>query len=293
MNWGFDAPLIGPVLQRIVDTLFSSSGVGVNATGNQITLSIGTVAIRTDVVVHPTGSAIALSAGSVHRPTNVAGNLISITTGGVAISTDNDATVGVSGAAITFGIGTPTFITTTNVFPIGQEITLTAGLIHTPESVLILLVGNEITFNVGTVGINSLLARSFDASQANFQGLISDLVVEDDYDLYRSHLGGVPSGATVTDAWLTIKVSENDAEADAIIQKHITAAGISGQGQIIDGGAVTGFAQLVFQIMASETNLLVADQAYFYDIQERSDTGKMFTAEKGLLIPIGQVTDTP
>ncbi len=289
--FGYDIPLVGPVLQQISDAV-TAAGVGVNVTGSGITVSVGTVSVSGRANVSPTGNAITVSAGSVHRPTYVTGNLIGVVTGGVAVSTDNDGTVGVSGAGIAFSIGTCTFVTSTNVFPDGEDVSFSVGQAVTPQSIDVNLTGNAITFNAGDVSINNFvpLVRSFDPATANLSGSITDLVVEDDYDLETSILG-VPSGAVLEEAWLTIKEDVSDDDADAILQKVITSISVSDVGQITDTGA-SGTGNVVFQLTAAETDTLVPGQIYYYDIQVKTDTNKHSTREKGILIPVGQITDS-
>jgi hypothetical protein len=136
----------------------------------------------------------------------------------------------------------------------------------------------------------SALVRGFDPATADLAASITNLVIEDDYDLERA-IPGVPSGATLVEAWLTIKEKENDLDADAILQKIITASALANTGQILDTGA-GGTGRVLFQLTAAETNTLNAGQVYAFDVQVKTDTGKYSTRIKGWLIPIGQVTDS-
>lgn len=120
----------------------------------------------------------------------------------------------------------------------------------------------------------------------------SPLVVGDDYDVEREVVN-VPSGDALLEAWLTIKKSEFDPDADAVIQKHITETLSPGVGQITEtGDSVGAVGNLVFQLTAADTALLDPYEQYSYDIQVKTINNKLFTRESGILVPQGQITRT-
>jgi hypothetical protein len=123
----------------------------------------------------------------------------------------------------------------------------------------------------------------------NRNALISDLVIGDDYDIDRD-ITVIPVDAQLTTAWLTIKKSLEDDDSDAVIQKTINPTGDTDVGQITDPGNSDGVGHVLFQLTHDETAALEADMAYYYDIQVRTDTGKIYTPESGWIIPLAQVT---
>jgi hypothetical protein len=121
----------------------------------------------------------------------------------------------------------------------------------------------------------------------DFRDRIKDFCVGDDFDL-RCRVSKIPAGQTVTKAWLTIKIDENDLDAAAVIQKEITTANVAGVGQIEDAGA-TGTAVLRFDLTRTDTLLLTPDSPYFHDVQIKSGN-KISTPFKGMTIAKQQIT---
>lgn len=288
-----NVPLIGPVLESISELITASGGAAtVNPTGNLLSILIGNVLVSAGATVAPSGNAITLSVGTVFVPHFADGNMITINLGSVSVNAGGNISVGVTGNAIALSLGTATLVTQTNVSPIGLNIDIEVGQAVTPRNVTVNPTGLDIQFALGTAGVNEFvpLVLSFDPVTANLNGVISDLVVEDDYDLSRD-IVGVPTDQSLVEAWVTVKENETDDDGEAILQKIITTISVSGVGQITDAG-VNGTGHVVFQFTSAETNLLEAERAYFYDIQVRTNAGKTATREKGYLIPIGQVTDS-
>jgi len=121
---------------------------------------------------------------------------------------------------------------------------------------------------------------------ADLNVVINDVVCGDDYDVIRN-ITNVPVGQFVSEAWLTIR--ENHWDSDAAITKHITVT-ISGDGIIEDTGATDTLARVRFALRADETVLLHEFYDYSYDIQLKTDAGKIYTPESGILTPFASVT---
>lgn len=100
-----------------------------------------------------------------------------------------------------------------------------------------------------------------------------------DLDIQRD----VP-GITVSDplvlAWLTIKVRPTDTDVNAALQKSITTAQVVGVGQITQDGSESngnGTGSLYFQLTAADTTALGVLIRYYWDIQAKTASGKIFT----------------
>lgn len=121
---------------------------------------------------------------------------------------------------------------------------------------------------------------------ADLNAKIDDIVAGDDYDIVRD-VTNVPIGQFLVQAWLTIK--ENHWDASKIIQKVITAD-ISPSGIILDTGVGDTDAIIRFSLYASDTVNLHEFYEYQYDIQVKTDTGKIYTPESGTLVAHRSVT---
>jgi hypothetical protein len=119
---------------------------------------------------------------------------------------------------------------------------------------------------------------------------ITDPVSGDDYDILVPFTG-LPSGQTVTKAWLTVKVSLADLDAAATVQKIITTSAVAGQGQITDDGATDGTGELLFTLTPTNTRAIQATmQPLQYDVQIRTSAGKIYTLEIGTIRTVAEVT---
>lgn len=113
--------------------------------------------------------------------------------------------------------------------------------------------------------------------------LIAGTIAGDDLDIERD-----VTGITVTDplvkAWLTIKTSASILDASATVQKVITTVQVIGTGQITQDGSAgngNGTASMVFNLTAVDTALLGTTLRYFYDVQVKTSSGKIYTPDKG------------
>lgn len=122
----------------------------------------------------------------------------------------------------------------------------------------------------------------------DFHDRITDFCVGDDLDL-RFKVTKIPSGQTVAEAWCTVKEDPDDADENAVFQKHITTVNDEGIGQIEDAGAA-GTATLRFDWRKAETILFVPNEVYYHDIQIKLSGGLVSTPFKGLTFPKGQIT---
>lgn len=103
------------------------------------------------------------------------------------------------------------------------------------------------------------------------------------------YVANIPSGSSVTKAWLTVKNNISDADGAAIFQLVITPSS-SSAGQIVDTGATSGTAQLVFNVLAAQSSLLVEGQKYVYDIQVHYTTGTNDPVEEGTIYASQRIT---
>jgi hypothetical protein len=124
---------------------------------------------------------------------------------------------------------------------------------------------------------------------ADLDSVIVDFVVGDDIEIKRT-ITNVPSGTSITKAWLTIKAFAADPDANAIIQKIITTTDQPLVGQITDDGSGDQQAEVVFRVLGSETVLLTGGQTYRFDIQVKASTGRIYTPELGTITGRAQMT---
>ena len=108
---------------------------------------------------------------------------------------------------------------------------------------------------------------------------IDDVVAGDDLEITRT-ITSVPDGATLTDAWITVKEHPDDADASAIIQKAITSSDVPGTGQITDTGA-DGTGAVRFDLADTDTALIIPGRDYFWDIQVKTSGGAIYTPTAG------------
>lgn len=123
--------------------------------------------------------------------------------------------------------------------------------------------------------------------------IIEGYVAGDDLDIERD-----VTGITVTDplvkAWLTIKTSASVLDASATLQKIITTIQVIGTGQITQDGSDTngnGTASMVFNLTAVDTALLGTADRYFYDVQVKTLSGKIYTPDSGSIKMVRGYTD--
>lgn len=129
----------------------------------------------------------------------------------------------------------------------------------------------------------------------NYEGAISGFVVGDDIEIERA-VPDIPVSAVIERAWLTIKRTASNTDSNAVFQLVVTSAYAAGAGQITDIGdglgaypLGTGFVR--FEVGHNDSARMRGGRRYFYDIQVRSDSGKIATIEKGTIEGLDQITD--
>lgn len=130
----------------------------------------------------------------------------------------------------------------------------------------------------------------------NYNATISGFAVGDDLTVRRTidrSASNLATGVVIAKAWMTIKESLSDADVDAIVSKEITTTEDAGNNGHIeeDGSSVGGSADpiLRFDIQAADSRLIDANHRY-YDIQVKTDTGAVYTGEKGVIYGEPDVT---
>ncbi len=122
---------------------------------------------------------------------------------------------------------------------------------------------------------------------ANIRGFTEgdDLTIRRTINRVRS---GLAAGVTITNAWLTVKTLEADADP-GLFQKAITTSDVVGTGQIEDDGAGDVDPIVRFDLTESNTRLIAATLR-FYDIQVKTDGGARYTGESGRIIAKEEIT---
>jgi hypothetical protein len=131
----------------------------------------------------------------------------------------------------------------------------------------------------------------------DFNGRITGWVVGDPFSVERTIQfapagkpeNTFPSGTTIVQAWLTVKVNLTDLDAAALVQKIITTTNQPGIGHIENDGAGDLDFVLRFDLTAADT-LLIGNRARHYDIQIRTAADNPNTPERGLIYGKEQVT---
>jgi hypothetical protein len=119
-----------------------------------------------------------------------------------------------------------------------------------------------------------------------FTGTLS-VVAGDDLDVTRT-VTNVPTGQTLSKAWLTLKSKLTDADP-GLLQKVIVPGAVGGQGQITDTG-VSGTGSLLFQLTGGNTLALPIGIDVKYDIKVLTSAGKIYTVEQGIYLSASRVT---
>ncbi len=117
---------------------------------------------------------------------------------------------------------------------------------------------------------------------------IRDFVCGDSLRVERTILS-LPTGLTVSKAWLTIKSEATDLDAAAIVQLSITST-LTSAGQITDVGTTSGDGAVRFTLLPAQTLLLTPEQVYVWDIQILLSDGGIYTPGMGTIVGEQQVT---
>lgn len=106
---------------------------------------------------------------------------------------------------------------------------------------------------------------------------IGPVVIGDDFTIQRTYTS-VPVGVTITKAWLTIKESERQLDADALMQLDITTT-LTANGQITDADTTDGIIAMVFKLPRAKTILAKPNFDYGLDVQVKASDGLIHTME--------------
>lgn len=117
---------------------------------------------------------------------------------------------------------------------------------------------------------------------------LTNLVIGDSKRIKRRY-DELPEGYTVTVAYLTIKKSANQTDAQALVQKAITTSA-SAAGQITDASTTGGSIAMFFDLSKTDTLVFKAGVEYLYDIQVILSTGEVHTMEVNTMVWIHGVT---
>jgi hypothetical protein len=131
----------------------------------------------------------------------------------------------------------------------------------------------------------------------NFDAQISGFAIGDDIIIRRTinrSASNLPTGVTITKAWLTVKEDYADLDGAAIVSKIITTVEDAGNNGHIeeDGSASAGTANPVlrFDLLSTDTRAIGANHRY-YDIQvQTSASGAIYTGEIGVIFGVQDVT---
>jgi hypothetical protein len=118
---------------------------------------------------------------------------------------------------------------------------------------------------------------------------IKNVVIGDAIRIVRTYTG-LPSGATVSKAYLTCKKKLTLVDADALFQKEITASS-SADGHVTDATSTDGQIGMYFDIAEADTTSAKALTNYYYDVQIELSGGETHTLEIGTIGFIKGVTD--
>jgi len=118
---------------------------------------------------------------------------------------------------------------------------------------------------------------------------IGPIVIGDDFTVERTYTK-VPVGVTITKAWLTIKESDRQLDADALMQLPITTE-LTSNGQITDADTTDGAIAMVFKLPRAKTILAKPAFDYGLDVQVLASDGLIHTMELTLIYFIRGRTD--
>ena len=116
----------------------------------------------------------------------------------------------------------------------------------------------------------------------DFESTIKNFVAGDTLQITRT-ITNVPTGASLTKAWFTVKSRRTDPDSEAIIRKEVTTTDAPGTGQITDDGAGDESAAVRFDLTSTDTAKLLKGVGYSYDIQVLTDGSAVYTPEIGII----------
>lgn len=117
---------------------------------------------------------------------------------------------------------------------------------------------------------------------------LTNLVIGDSKRIKRRY-DELPEGYTIATAYLTIKKSATQTDAQALVQKAITTSA-SAAGQITDALTTGGSIAMFFDLSKTDTLVFKAGVEYIYDVQVVLSTGEVHTMEVNTMTWINGVT---
>jgi hypothetical protein len=108
--------------------------------------------------------------------------------------------------------------------------------------------------------------KTFDAEAAE-RDFLFDQGDDETFVITRENEDGSTKDITDYTFWLTLKAQKHDSDADAVVQKEVTNHTDPGNGET------------ELTLTNGDTDTL--DGSYYYDIQEKTDTGIINTLLKG------------
>ena len=115
------------------------------------------------------------------------------------------------------------------------------------------------------------------------------LVRGDIISIYRT-VNNIPSGDSISKAYLFVKAAYADADGSATFSKTVTSSNVAGTGQVEDTGSSDLSGRIRFDLTNANTTAVTADTPYYYDIQILTTLGSVFTLEIGRATWMAQVT---
>jgi hypothetical protein len=112
-----------------------------------------------------------------------------------------------------------------------------------------------------------------------------------DLDIIRT-VSVIPTGQVAADAYLRVNTPTGSTQ---LFEKHITSTLIAGQGQIEDTGVGDNIAIIRFEITAANSLLMTPGGTateptnYPYGIEIRTDAGKVYEFEQGVIPVVEQI----
>lgn len=118
---------------------------------------------------------------------------------------------------------------------------------------------------------------------------IGPIVIGDDFTIARTYID-VPVGGTISKAWLTIKESDRQLDAAALMQLDITTS-LTANGQITDADTTGGSIAMVFKLPRVKTALATPSKEYGLDVQVLVSDGLIHTMELSTIYFVRGRTD--
>lgn len=121
---------------------------------------------------------------------------------------------------------------------------------------------------------------------------IQEVAIGDDFRIQRTYTS-LPTGITITKAWLTVKRSERDTDANALFPSKVITTSLNSSGQITDADTTGGSIAMFFDLAKTDTGAVnvLPNIPYIYDVQVKVSDGAIHTLEKGTIAFIRGVTD--